>query len=202
MTAKNLSIETRLRRHPDIRSRRSGVVIGITIAVTLMVLVGWMLLIAHSRELTAEFAELQDTAVTVNQRVGSRFGVLLGIIFLPIMAICITFAGWAMSQRFVRRGSATPLKRTYRGAFALSAQHGDDFYEVLSTRSAEVIGTLHPSRDRGNLVIEAWCADADEVAYVGVYAFDLKHDPGWELVEFSGADFSAYKRVFDSRTAT
>lgn len=194
--ARNPSIETRLRRHPDIRTRRAPGVLGGALAVAAAVLVGWVLLILNAQELTAEFAEMQDTAVTVNQRVGSRFGVLLGIIFLPLIAISIVVAGFRLSLRFARTDTGTPLTRAYQGAFALTAQHGEDFQRVLRSTSAEVIGTLSASGTRGNLVVEGWHAEADRVAYVGVFVFDLKTDPGWELVEFAGDDYPDFAQVF------
>lgn len=194
--ARNPSIETRLRRHPDIRSRRSPGVLGGALVVAAAILVGWLLLIVHAQELTAEFAEMQETAVTMNQRVGSRFGVLIGIIFLPLMAASVVVAGFALSLRFARSDTGTPLTRAYRGAFALTAQHGEDFQRVLRSKSADVIGTLSASGTRGNLVVEGWHAAADRVAYAGVYAFDVKTDPGWELVEFQGPDYAAFAQVF------
>ena len=170
-------------------------------AASLLILAAWVVLLVRAPELSAEFAELEQTAATVNQRVGSRFGVLLGIIFLPLIAVAVFIACRAASLRFVRRGTGSSLRRRYRGAFALTADHGEAFQQVLRTRSPETIGTLADSEDRGNLVVEAWASERDRVAYVGVHAISLKHDPGWELVEFEGPDYSAFEQVFLSARA-
>lgn len=144
---------------------------------------------------------MQDTAVTVRQRIGSRFGVLIGVIFLPLLAIAVFVAMWGVSLRYVHRATGSRLVRTYRGAHALTAEHAEQFQQVLRSRSAAVIGTLNPSVHRGNVVVEAWAVPAERVAYVAVYAFSPKEDPHWEIVDFAGPDYDEYEQVFLGQAA-
>lgn len=194
--ASSYSIPGRLRAHPDIVTRRSPALVWTGVAIAAALLIGWVLLIVNAAALTAEFAELQDGAVTINQRIGSRFGVLLGVIVLPILALLVFFAFFFLSQHYYRRATGTRLRRTYKGVFAAPLGAGGAFQEQLRTRDAGVLGTMNASTDKGNLVIEGWSADADAVAYVATFEFSNRVDPGWELVEFAGPDFAAYQRVF------
>lgn len=196
MSTKNPDIATRLRTHPDIVVRRSPALLAIGFGLGILILIGWVFLLLNARELGSEFASHQSSAVTVNQRVGSRFGVLIGAVALPVIALLPMILGWVFSRRYFRRATGTQLKRGYRGIFPGTAQQGAEFQNLARTRDAAVIGAMNAGAERGNLIIEGWVAEADQVAYVGTYAFDLREDPQWELVEFSGPDFAAYRAVF------
>ena len=196
MSAKNPDIATRLKRHPDIVVRRSPVVLWIGIGVSAAILVCWALLLLNMAALQADFASHQDTAVTLNQRIGSRFGVLIGAVALPLIAILPAALGWYFSPRFFRRATGTRLVRGYRGIFPGTSQQGAEFQNLVRTRDPAVIGAMNAGAERGNLIVEGWAAPADRVGYVGTFAFDLREDPQWELVEFSGPDFDSYLAVF------
>lgn len=198
MAKTSFSIPGRLRAHPEIVVRRSPALVWTGVAIAAAILVGWVLLVANAAALTAEFAGLQDGAVTVNQRIGSRFGVLIGVIGLPILALLVFLAFFFAAQRYYRRATGTRLRRTYKGVFASPVGAGGVFQEQLRTRDPGVLGTMNAGSDKGNLVIEGWSADADAVAYVATFEFSNRVDPGWELVEFAGPDFAAYQRVFRS----
>lgn len=198
MAKKDLSIPGRLRAHPDIVVRRAPAMIWAGVALAAVIVVVWIFMIVNAAALTAEFAELQEGSVTLNQRIGSRFGVLIGVIFLPILALLVFFTFFFLSQRYYRRATGTRLRRTYKGAFASPIGAGGVFQEQLRTRDPAVLGTMNESSDKGNLVIEGWSAAADAVAYVAVFEFSNSVDPGWELVEFAGPDFASYQRVFRS----
>lgn len=196
MSSKNPDIATRLRKHPDIVVRRSPAILAIGFGLGALILIGWILLLVNARELSSEFTSHQDTAVTLNQRIGSRFGVLIGAIALPVIALLPMILGWIFSARFFRRETGTRLRRGYRGYFPGTSQQGAEFQDLVRTRDAGVIGSMNEGAERGNLAIEGWVAEADRVAYVGTFAYDLREDPHWELVEFSGPDFAAYETVF------
>lgn len=196
VTAKHPDIAARLRTHPDITSRRSRAVLITGAAAAAVILIGWVILLANSAALTAEFAELQDGAVTLNQRVGSRFGVLIGIIGMPIFALLVLLSAFLLSRRFARRATGTPLRKTFSGAWNSTPEQGAAFQEMLRTRDPNVIGSMNAGADKGSLLVEGWSADADRVAYVGVYHFGLQADPGWELVEFAGENFARYDAIF------
>ena len=66
--AKAPGIPDRLRAHPDIVTRRSAPLIWTGVAIAAALLLGWVLLLVNSAVIGAEFAELQDSAVTINQR--------------------------------------------------------------------------------------------------------------------------------------
>lgn len=196
MSAKNPDIETRLGRHPDIVVRRSPAVLWTGVAVSAVILVCWALLLVNAAAVQADFAAHQDTAVTLNQRVGSRFGLLIGAVALPLIAILPLALGWIFSKRYFRRATGTRLVRGYRGIFPGTSQQGAEFQELARTRDPAVIGAMNAGGERGNLIVEGWVAAADRVGYVGTFAFDLREDPHWELVEFSGPDFDSYLAVF------
>jgi len=196
MSAKNPDIATRLRRHPDIVVRRSPAVLWTGIAVSAAILVCWALLLVNASAVSADFASHQDTAVTLNQRFGSRFGVLVGAVALPLIAVLPLVLGWYFSARFFRRATSTRLVRGYRGIFPGTSEQGAEFQNLARTRDPAVIGAMNAGGERGNLIVEGWVAAPDRVGYVGTYAFDLREDPHWELVEFSGQDFDAYLAVF------
>ena len=80
MTTKNPDINTRLRRHPDIVMRRSAPVLWAGAAGAVVLLICWVLLLTNAAQLSQDFASHQQSAVTVNQRIGSRFGVLIGAV--------------------------------------------------------------------------------------------------------------------------
>ncbi len=200
MSSKNPDIATRLRRHPDIEVRRSPAVLAIGFGIGALILLAWLLLFINSRELSAEFAEHQDTAATLNQRVGSRFGVLIGLFALPVIAVLPMFLGWQFSPRFFRRQTGSRLKRGYRAFFPGTSQQGAEFQNLVRTRDAAVIGSMNEGAEKGNLIVEGWSSHADRVAYVGTFAFDLREDPQWELVTFQGTDFDTYETVFGDRS--
>lgn len=193
--AKAPGIPDRLRARPDIVTRRSAPLVWTGVAIAAALLLGWVLLLVNATALGDEFAELRDSAVTINQRVGANFGVLIGAIALPIVALLLFGTFFYFSRRYARRATGTPVRRTYRAVFASPVGAGAVFHEQLSTRDPNVIGTMKEGTDRGNLVIEGWSADADRVAYVGVFEFTHK-GPGWDLVEFAGDDFAAYEQIF------
>src|SRR3546814_299851 len=184
MAAKNPDIRARLRAHPAVARRRSIPVLVTGGLVAAAVLVAWILLLVNGAALQADFAELQDGAVTVNQRIGSRFGVLLGILGLPVFLAAVIVLTLYGSRRWVLRDTGTPLRRTYRGVFRTGAGAGQRFQDLIRTRDAAVVGRMGESSEKGNLVVEGWSADADRMALVGVYEFSLPADPQWELVEF------------------
>ena len=193
--AKTMSIPDRLRAHPDIVMRRSAPLVWTGVAIAVAILIGWALLLANAAAIGGDFAELQDSAVTVKQRVGSRFGVLIGAIGLPIFALMAFGTFFYLSRRYVRRATGTRVKRTYKGVFATGAGAGQAFHDQLRTRDPQIIGTMNEGTDQGNLVIEGWSADADHVAYVAVFEFSDR-GPGWDLVEFAGDDFDTYDNIF------
>lgn len=196
MSKKNPDIQARLRAHPDIVTRRSPALLAVGAVLSALVLVCWVLLLINAADLSQEFGEHQQSAVTLNQRVGSRFGVLIGAIALPVLAVLPFALAWIFSKRFYRRGTGTRVRRGYRGIFPGTAQQGADFQRLARTRDASVIGTMNSGAERGNLIIEGWAAHDDRVGYVGTYAFDLREDPEWELVEFSGPHYHDYEQVF------
>jgi hypothetical protein len=196
MAAKNPDIRARLSAHPAVTRRRSIPVLVTGGLIAAAVLVGWILLVVNAAALQAEFAELQDGAVTLNQRVGSRFGVLLGILGLPLFLTAVIVVTLYGSRRWALRETGTPLRRTYRGVFRTGPGAGQRFQDLIRTRDAGVVGRMGESVDKGNLVVEGWSADADRVALVGVYEFSLPGDPGWELVRFDGAAFDQYNAIF------
>lgn len=193
--AKAPGIPDRLRAHPDIVTRRSAPLVWTGVAIAAALLLGWVLLLVNSAAIGAEFTELQDSAVTINQRIGSNFGVLIGAVALPILALMAFGSFFFFSRRYARRATGTPVRRTYRAVFASPVGAGAVFHEQLSTRDPHVIGTMKEGTDRGNLVIEGWSADEDRVAYVGVFEFSHR-GPGWDFVEFAGDDFDAYQQIF------
>lgn len=199
MATKNPDIRARLRAHPGIVRRRSVPVLVTGGLVAAAVLTAWILLLVNGAALQAEFAELQDGAVTVNQRVGSRFGVLLGILGLPVLLASVIVLTLYGSRRWVMRETGTPLRRTYRGVFRTGAGAGQRFQDLIRTRDAGVVGRMGESAEKGNLVVEGWSADADRVALVGVYEFSLQADPQWELVEFDGPAFDQYDAIFRAK---
>ncbi|MGO3147306.1 MAG: hypothetical protein ACTIJ6_06480 [Leucobacter sp.] len=201
MRSKNPDIAARLQRHPDILMHRSQAILAIGIGVGILILIGWVMLLVNASEIRAEFAENQDAAVTLNQRVGSRFGVLIGVIALPCIALLPMLLGWFLSPRFFCKATGTRLIRGYRGIFPGTTVQGADFQNLLRTRDASVIGPMNAEAERGNLIVEGWIAAADKVGYVGTYAFDLRDDPHWEIVEFSGPDFAAYQQIFGTGRA-
>ena len=179
--AKTMSIPDRLRAHPDIVMRRSAPLVWTGVAIAVAILIGWALLLANAAAIGGDFAELQESAVTVKQRVGSRFGVLIGAIGLPIFALMAFGTFFYLSRRYARRATGTRVKRTYKDVFATGACAGQAFYDQLRTRDPQIIGTMNEGTDQGNLVIEGWSADADRVAYVAVFEFSDR-GPGWDLV--------------------
>src|SRR5690606_1936018 len=94
-------------------------------------------------EMRAEFAESQDSAVTLNQRIGSRFGVLIGVIALPFIALLPMLLGWFLSPRFFRKATGTRLRRGYRGIFPGTAAQGADFQNLARSRDASIIGPMN-----------------------------------------------------------
>ena len=196
MTSKNPDINTRLRRHPDIVMRRSGPVLWAGAAVTVVLLICWVLLLANAAQLSQDFASHQQSAVTVNQRIGSRFGVLIGAIALPVLALLPLLLAWFFSPRYIRRATGSRLRRDYRGVFAGTSAQGAEFQQLARTRNAAIIGPMHQGVEKGNLIVEAWSAADDGVGYVGTFAFDLREDPGWELVDFSGPNYGDYRQIF------
>lgn len=197
MSKKNPDIETRLRRHPSIAMRRSPVAVWIGIAAFLAIMACWVYVIMNGSELAQQFSQVEGG--TVRYRVGRQFGVLIGILGLPFVAISVFVMCWYFSKRYFLRTTGTRLRRGYRGIFPSSSHEGEAFQQQLRTRDRGVIGSMNAGVDRGNLIIEGWVAEPDQVAFVGVYAFDLKSDPHWELVEFSGTDFPTYQAIFGTR---
>lgn len=199
MSKKNPDIETRLRRHPSIAMRRSPVAIWIGTAAFLAIMACWVYVIVNGSELAQQFSQVEGG--TVRYRVGRQFGVLIGILGLPFVAISVFVSYWYFSKRYFLRATGTRLRRSYRGIFPSSSHEGEAFQQQLRTRDRGVIGSMNAGVDRGNLIIEGWVAEPDQVAFVGVFAFDLKRDPHWELVEFSGDDFPTYQAIFGSGKA-
>lgn len=196
MTTKNPDINTRLRRHPDIVIRRSAPVLWAGAAGAVVLLICWVLLLTNAAQLSQDFASHQQSAVTVNQRIGSRFGVLIGAVALPILALLPLLLAWFFSPRYVRRATGNRLRRDYRGVFAGTSAQGAEFQQLARTRNAAIIGPMHQGVEKGNLIVEAWSAADDGVGYVGTFAFDLREDPGWELVDFSGPSYADYRQIF------
>lgn len=199
MSSRNPLIETRLRNHPDIVRRRSPAFVWAGVACSALILLCWALLLVNAAQLGSQFAEHQESAVTLNQRVGSRFGVLIGVIALPVLALLPLALSWFLSPRYYRRATGTRLRRGYRGIFPGTSAQGGEFQNLLRTRDASIIGPMNPSTERGNLIVEGWVASPDRVGYVGTYAFDLREDPHWELVDFSGDDYPTYEEIFGKR---
>lgn len=202
MSRRGPTIEQRLAAHPDVVRRRSPMVLALGVLVSIVILVLWLWLLANAARLGAEWAELQGSAVTLNQRIGSRFGVLIGLVSLPVLALLPLALGWLLSARFHRRATGTRLRRSYHATFAGDVQQGEDFQRLLRTRDETRIGAMNPSTARGNLIVDGWAAVDDRVGYVGVFAFDAREDPHWELVEFAGPDFECYLRVFGQQSET
>ena len=199
MTSGNPDIETRLRAHPGIAMRRSPALLCLGAGAAAIILLAWVLLLVNAAELAQQFAEHRDTAVTLNQRVGSRFGVLIGAVALPVLALLPLLLSWYFSKRYYRRDTGTRVRRGYRGVFPGTSAQGEEFQRLARTRDASVIGPMNPGVERGNLIVEAWAAREDRVGYVGTFAFDLREDPGWEIVEFAGPHFDDYEQIFGSR---
>ena len=116
--AKAPGIPDRLRAHPDIVTRRSAPLVWTGVAIAAAILLGWVLLLVNSTAIGADFAELQDSAVTINQRIGSNFGVLIGAIALPIVALMAFGSFFYLSRRYARRATGTPVRRTFRARVA------------------------------------------------------------------------------------
>src|SRR3546814_16327670 len=134
MAAKNPDIRARLRAHPAVARRRSIPVLVTGGLVAAAVLVAWILLLVNGAALQADFAELQDGAVTVNQRIGSRFGVLLGILGLPVFLAAVIVLTLYGSRRWVLRDTGTPLRRTYRGVRSEERRVGKECVSTCRSR--------------------------------------------------------------------
>ena len=196
MSSKNPDIAARLRTHPAVVRRHSAAIVWAGIAGAVVLIALWVWLLMNAVQLSADFASYQDSAVTLNQRVGSHFGVLIGVVSLPIFAALSFYLGWVFSYRYFVRTTGSPLTRCYRGYFPGTEAQGADFQNLLRTRDPAVIGTMNSSSEKGNLIVEAWHSPADHVGIAGTYAYSHRQDPGWELVEFSGPAYAAFEQIF------
>lgn len=181
---------------PRIVMRRSPALLLLGAAISLVILVAWVLLLLGASDLSQQFASHEESAVTLNQRVGSRFGVVIGAVALPVLALLPLALTWFFSKRYYHRDTGSRVRREYRGIFPGTSQQGADFQQLVRSRDASVIGPMNPGSERGNLIIEGWVAAEDRVGYVGTFAFDLGEDPGWEIVDFSDQKFADYEQIF------
>ncbi len=192
MSRKNPDIATALRRHPAVRSRRSPARICIGVIAAALVMLFWLYIVLNAQELREEFAA--TGGVTLNQRIGSHFGVLIGILGLPPLALIAFLSFFLTSRIFFLAATGTRLLRTYHGAFAATIEQAQSFYDRLRTRDRDQIGTLH-ELPRGNCMVQGWSADADRVAFVCL-SREKTRGVDWPAVEFAGADYDVYREAF------
>lgn len=191
------SIPRSLTAHPDLLRKRAPAILFSLLGVALLVLILWVWLLINRESLAAE--ALEGNAGTVNSRVGSQFGVLIGIIVLPIFASLFVILAFTISWRWERRETGTRLKRRYAGRFDGGFEWAADLQRRLATGDPAVYAPMPAEAERGAVILDVYAAADDRVAYAAVGVLADANSVIYPIVTLSGEAYSGYERALLGR---